>query len=173
MTSQDKYALLDKLCLCHKCEKARPAPRKKYCFDCLDKISEQNARRYDQQKAKEYQPRRREIYQQKKEQGICVRCSKSATHGLYCYECSIKVKRRNAATAERRKRERHDRGLIPERRGELGLCLRCGKSAESGKYCADCMSAMCAALDKGREKSPFREMERKRLDRKFLEVRHE
>lgn len=173
MTSQEKYALLDKLNLCHKCEKVRPAPGKKYCFDCLDKISEQNAKRYDPQKAKEYQQRRREIYQKKKQQGICVRCSKPATHGLYCYECSIKAKRKNAATAERRKRERHDRGLIPDQRRELGLCLRCGNPAKNDGYCPDCLSAMCSALDKGRGKSPFREMEKKRLEQKFSEVGHE
>ena len=173
MTSQEKYAMLDSLNLCHKCEKARPAPGKKYCFDCLDKIAECNARRYDPQKAKEYQSRRREIYQKKKEQGICVRCSKPATYGLYCYECSIKAKRKNAATAEQRKRKRHNRGLIPEQRQKQRLCFRCGKPANGGKYCSDCLAAMCSALDKGREKSPFREMEKKRLEQKFSEVRHE
>lgn len=167
MTSGEKYALLDRLNLCHRCEKAKPFPGKKYCAECLEKIAEYNARCYDPQKAKQYQARRREIYQQRKEQGICVRCSKPATHGLYCYECSIKAKRKNAATAERRKWERHDRGLIPEQRKKDGMCLRCGNPADSGKYCSDCMAAMCAALDKGREKSPFREMERKRLQEKF------
>ena len=75
MTSQEKYALLDKLGLCHKCEKARPMANRKYCPECLEMIALDNAKRYDSQKAHEYQPRRREIYQQKKEQGICVRCT--------------------------------------------------------------------------------------------------
>lgn len=163
MTSQEKYILLDKLRLCHRCEKARPAPGRKYCFDCLDKISEYNAKHYDKEKSKEYQHRRKEIYNEKKAQGICVRCTKPATHGIYCYECSIKAKRHNAATAERRKRERHDRGLIIDYRLKNGLCLRCGKAAGAGKYCEDCMSAMCAALDKGREKSPFRRLEQERI----------
>ena len=167
MTSQEKYTLLDKLNVCHKCEKAKPFPGKKYCAECLEKIAEYNARHYDPKKSKEYQVRRREIYRKKKEQGICVRCSKPATYGLYCYECLIRVKRKNAAIAERRKRERHDMGLIPEQRQKQGLCLRCGKPADGGKYCPDCMAAMCAALDKGREKSPFREMEQKRLQKKF------
>ncbi len=167
MKSHEKYALLDKLNLCHRCEKARPLSGRKYCAECLEKIAEYNAKHYDPQKAKEYQSKRREIYQDKKARGICVRCSKHATHGLYCYECSIKAKRRSAASAERRKRERHERGLIPEQRRKNGLCLRCGKPAETGKYCEDCMAAMCAALDKGREKSPFRKMEQKRLQAKF------
>lgn len=167
MTSREKYTLLNKLNLCHKCEKARPFPGKKFCAECLEKISAENAKRYDSQKAKEYQSKRREIYQQKKEHGICVRCSKPATHGLYCYECSIKAKRHNAATAERRKLERHERGLIPEHRRQNGLCLRCGEPTETGEYCGDCIVDMCSALDKGREKSPFREMEKKRLQAKF------
>ena len=72
MTSQEKYTLLDKLNLCHKCEKAKPFPGKKYCAECLEKIAEYNARHYDPKKSKEYQVRRREIYRKKKEQGICV-----------------------------------------------------------------------------------------------------
>lgn len=167
MESQEKYALLDKLNLCHRCEKAKPLSGRKYCAECLEKIAEYNARHYDPQKAKQYQARRREIYRQKKERGVCVRCSKPATHGLYCYECSINAKRKNSATAERRKRERHDRRLIPEQRRQNGMCLRCGKPVETGEYCGDCMTAMCAALDKGRGKSPFREMEQKRLQAKF------
>lgn len=167
MTSVEKYALLDKLRLCHRCEKARPAPGRKYCFDCLEKIAADNDKRYNSQKAKEYQLRRKEIYQQKKTQGICVRCSKPATHGLYCYECSIKVKRHNQGTAQRRKRERHERGLIPVKRTEQRLCLRCGDPATSGKYCKDCLDEMLSALNKGREKSPFRKMEQARLKEKF------
>ena len=38
--------------LCHKCRKNRAAPDRKYCFDCLDKIREENARRYDSGKRK-------------------------------------------------------------------------------------------------------------------------
>ncbi len=66
--------------LCHKCRKNRAAPDRKYCFDCLDKIREENARRYDSGKAKAYQSRRREIYHEKKKSGICVRCNKKVTH---------------------------------------------------------------------------------------------
>ena len=130
MTSQEKYALLDKLGLCHRCEKAKPIPNRKYCPDCLEKIALDNAKRYDSQKAREYQSRRREIYQQKKEQGICVRCTKKATHGLYCYEHSIGAKRHSAEIASRRKRERHERGLIPDFRRENRLCLYCAKPKE-------------------------------------------
>lgn len=164
MTSQEKYNLLDKLHLCHRCEKARPAPERKYCFDCLEKIKEYNQKVYNLERARAYQERRREIYKQKIENGRCVRCSRMATHGIYCYECYIKVKRHNKKTAERRKRERHDRGLIPELRKEQGLCLRCGEPASGGKYCKVCMKKIISDLNEAREKSPFRSMERCRVE---------
>lgn len=124
------YKFLDTLGLCHKCRRKKVAPGKKYCFDCLEQIRECSLKRYDPEKAKEYQSRRREIYREKKEKGICVRCNKPATHGIYCYECSIKAKRHNQKNAEKQKAARHERGLIPEKRREQGLCLWCGKPIE-------------------------------------------
>ena len=158
------YEWLDKMNLCHRCRKARTAPHRKYCFDCLDKIREENKTRYNPKKAKEYQARRRELYAEKKQAGICVRCTKPATHGLYCYEHSIAAKRHNMQIAENRKIMRHERGLIPEYREKHGLCIRCGKKSNT-KYCSECMRNMRAALDKGREKSPYREMEKARYAR--------
>lgn len=165
MNSQEKYAMLDQLNLCHRCEKARPAPGRKFCFDCLEKIAEYNAQHYSQKKAHEYQARRRVLYQEKKAAGICVRCSKPATHGIYCYECSIKAKRHNSKTAQKRKAERHEAGLVLERRKQNGQCLRCGSKADEGFYCQKCLAQMKQALDKAREKSPFREMERARIEK--------
>lgn len=60
------YEWLTKMGLCHKCRKNKVAPNRKFCFDCLDKIREENSKRYNPEYAKEYQKRRREIYQQKK-----------------------------------------------------------------------------------------------------------
>lgn len=155
------YEWLDKMHLCHRCRKARPAPRRKYCFDCLDKIRDENERRYDPQRAKAYQVRRRELYAKKKQDGICVRCSKSATHGLYCYEHMLEAKRHSARTAACRKAERHERGLVPDFRKGNGLCLRCG-NATDGTYCPECAKNMADALEKGRKNSPFRRLEKLR-----------
>lgn len=155
------YEWLDKMHICHRCRKARPAPYRKFCFDCLDKIREENGKRYDAQKAKAYQARRRELYAEKKRAGICVRCSKPAAYGMYCYEHMLEAKKHSARTAARRKAARHERGLVPDFRIENGLCLRCGKVAD-GKYCAECTKHMIDALDKGREKSPFRKLEKLR-----------
>ena len=131
------YEFLTELGLCHRCRKQKVAPEKKFCFECLEKIREENARKYDPEYAKTYQKRRRQIYQEKKEKGICVRCSKPATHGLYCYEHSIQDKRRSQQRAEQRKRERHERGLVPEQRKKMGMCLWCGRPAIPGKECCE------------------------------------
>lgn len=131
------YEWLTMMGLCHKCRKQKCAPEKKYCFECLEKIREDNRKRYNSEKAKEYNRRRREIYKKKRNEGICVRCSRNATHGLHCYECSIRVKRASILRAEIRKNERHERGLIPERRKEEGKCLWCGKTAVLGLLCCE------------------------------------
>lgn len=131
------YEWLTEIGLCHKCRKERTAPGKKFCFDCLDAIRENNAKRYDPEKAKDYQNRRREIYREKKEAGICVRCSRVATHGMYCYECSIKERKRSLERSRIRKLERHERGLIPDKRKEAGLCKWCGKQAIEGLQCCE------------------------------------
>lgn len=152
MDNQERIKLLDKHNLCHKCEKARQLPNRKFCAECLEKIAQENADRYSPEKAHEYQNRRREIYREKKAKGICVRCTKPATHGMYCYECSIKAKKRNNINAQRRKRERHERGLVPQYRIANKLCWYCGKAIEDNKHgyaCAECAKVMSEHGKKG------------------------
>lgn len=129
------YEWLTSMGLCHKCRKEKVAPGKKYCFDCLYKMREYNAKRYNPEVARNYQKRRREIYQQKKASGICVRCSNPATHRLYCYDHYIEERRKSSKRAEIRRNMRYDRGLIPENRKEKGLCLWCGKPTVPGLQC--------------------------------------
>lgn len=153
MDSKERLALLNKLHLCHKCEKARPMKNRKFCPECLEKIALANAKNYDSQKAHEYQSRRREIYREKKATGICVRCIKPATHGLYCYEHSISAKRHSQQRAKSEKSERHERGLIPEYRKEHNLCYYCGKPVQDaekhGRACNDCAKEMSEHARKG------------------------
>lgn len=140
MNNQERIELLDRLGLCHKCEKARPAPNRKFCFDCLIKIQEINAARYDPEKAKAYQARRRELYREHKSKGICIRCRKKATYGMYCYTHFLEAKRRSSESAAKRKNERADRGLIPDYRRANGLCLRCGDPIDGtgNSMCSRC-----------------------------------
>lgn len=146
MTNKEALELLDKHNMCHKCQKAKQLHNRKFCARCLEKIALNNMKRYDAQKAHEYQARRREIYQEKKATGICVRCTKPATYGMYCYEHSIEAHRRSAKRAQIRKNERHDRGLIPEYRAVHNLCCYCGKPVEEprkhGRACNACAAMM-------------------------------
>lgn len=153
MDNKKRIELLDKHNMCHKCEKAKQLPNRKFCAECLEKITLANIQRYDPVKAHEYQARRRELYQKHKANGICVRCSKIATHGIYCYEHSIEAKRHSQANAKKRKMERHERGLIPEYRKENNLCYYCGKpvedSAHHGRACNACAKQMSENSSKG------------------------
>lgn len=141
--NQKRIETLDRHHLCHKCEKAKQLPNRKYCAECLEKIQLINIERYDPIKAHEYQARRRELYQEKKKNGICVRCSEKATHGLYCYRHSIQEKRKSKSRAQIRKRERHERGLIPEHRKLNGLCCFCGEALGERQNYTQCCKA-CA-----------------------------
>ena len=145
------YEFLTELGLCHMCRKNKVAPNKKYCFDCLDKIRERNARK-DKEKARkyneEYKERRRELYKEKKEKGICVRCRNQATKGIYCLECSVKVKRRQKNRANEEKNKRHDRGLVNEYRRMNHLCLWCGEKAMEGRLCCKKHSEIFSAAGK-------------------------
>lgn len=129
------YEWLTSMGLCHRCRRQKTAQGKKFCFDCLAKIRRENAIRYNPEAAKKYQERRRELYWKKKEAGICVRCSKPATYGLYCHEHSIKEKRRNRMNSERRKWIRREKGLVPDQKKAQGICLWCENKAEPGLCC--------------------------------------
>lgn len=128
---------LDSKGLCHKCGSRNKFPGRQFCPECLEKISENNAKKYSKEKAHEYQSRRREIYQEKKESGICVRCTKPATHGMYCIDHYIAQRKMSKDQAERQKRERHDRGLIPIQRAAAGTCLWCGAQQSGGTLACD------------------------------------
>lgn len=132
------YEWLTKMNLCHKCRKQKPAPERKFCFDCLEVIKVENAKRYNSEKAKKYNQRRRELYEEHKSKGICVRCNKKATNGLYCLEHNIKAKKRSRERAQQNKIIRHERGLIPKYRIENGLCLVCGEKIEESNLKREC-----------------------------------
>ena len=147
------YEWLTGMGLCHKCRKRKVAPDKKYCFECLEKIREENNTRYNPEYAKNYQKRRREIYAEKKEKGICIRCKKAATHGMYCYEHFIKERKKRIKRAEDEKRRRHERGMIPAARKANGLCIWCGKEAMGGRnICEEHIKIFSKAGRKARER---------------------
>lgn len=150
---------LDKYNMCHKCGKQKKAPGRQFCFDCLDNIADTSRRRYDPEKARDYQARRRELYQLHKSAGICVRCSKPATHGMYCMEHSIKEKRQSSERAKSEKQKRRERGLVPDYRKNNDLCRWCGKPIDfkHGQVCAECAAKLSEYSKRG-DKSEWRGM---------------
>ena len=114
----------------------------KYCIDDEKDPKEDKDRKdyldkyYTENKDKVNQAHRN-AYVQKKKNGICVRCGQKATHGLYCRDHAIAQKKRSRERAMTRKRDRHERGLIPEIRKESGLCLWCGEKATGGTLACD------------------------------------
>lgn len=117
--------------ICVKCHKENATPGRTMCFDCLekDKVKAEKWREEHHEYAKAYYARRKEIREEKKVSGICLYCRKPATHGFYCYECSIKWKRAGQKHNEKMRLNRLERGLIPEKRKTEGLCLWCGQPA--------------------------------------------
>lgn len=127
---------LDEMGLCHKCRKAKPAPGRKHCFDCLDKAKIRAAKDYSLEKVRKYYPYYRALYAERKAAGACTRCGKQATHGLYCYEHFVKNKRYCKKQNEANKLRKYKAGLSSEYRKEHDLCYWCGAPALSGKrYC--------------------------------------
>lgn len=56
-------------------------------------------------------------------------CRKPATHGKYCYEHSIYMKRKNMMIAYEKKMKRHEKGLLKDKWRREGLFLWCGEKA--------------------------------------------
>lgn len=112
---------------------------------CIDEEKEQKVwgdrteyqRQYHKENREKVNEKHRSAYYLKKQNGICVRCDKKATHGAYCYEHMIQQKIRSWERSQIRKRQRHERGLVPEKRKKNGLCLWCGEKATGGTLACD------------------------------------
>lgn len=146
MTNEEYYAMLDRCHLCHKCHKEKAFPGRKFCPECLEKITLKNAKQYERvranpelvQKRRDY---RRAWYHQHKDAGLCARCGKPATYGRYCYEDYIRMRRRAQKQTEKRRREALDRVNIRDYRRDNHLCWYCGAPIEDGnptKACNTC-----------------------------------
>ena len=108
-----------------------------YCIDESKKPVEDSDRReylkkYYRENRDIINEKQRKAYEEKKAHGICVRCEKKATNGLYCKEHYINQKKRSSQRAMKKKAEREELGLIPQTRRNEGLCLWCGSNASGG-----------------------------------------
>ena len=148
MTNEER-AFLDEHHICRWCNKAKAFPGRKFCPECLERIAERNARAYAKPdhlpKFREYQ---RMLYHRRKDAGLCVRCGRPATHGMYCYEDFIKQKRRAQKQAEKRRLETLERGNVRQYRLENHLCYHCGAPVEdvNAKCCNACRERLGAIL---------------------------
>lgn len=123
------------------------------CFECAEKINELCAARYrnltHEQKKRELKAisdnfKRR--YQQRKADGICVKCGKRKPQRgvLRCFDCTAAAKRAQNVKSK----DKIPRSL----RIGLGLCYVCGgKAVDGGKLCDKCLAVAQEKAKKMRE----------------------
>jgi hypothetical protein len=119
MTPKEEYYWYKSHKICVICHSEEAEPGRVRCFECGEKqrLRDLKRKRDPEERAKQ----RKKLIQRKKEQGICVRCSKKATHGVHCYEHYIYMRRKNR---EYRTGKHFD---------EIGLCRICGEPPAPGK----------------------------------------
>ena len=125
---EERRNWLDNHGMCHKCGKRKVLEGRKFCPVCIEKNVVNCMKKYQKKPESEriyngrpYSERRKELYRQKRENGICVKCTNKATHGRLCWECFRKCKKINDRRLQKQKDQRWNRGLIPEYRKEKKL----------------------------------------------------
>lgn len=148
MYDKEEYKWYKDHKICVRCRKAKAAPNKTLCFDCLEKAKEYfynkraNMTEAEKDKQRENEnARSKKRYAMHKKNGICVRCLAQATHGLYCYKHFIENKRKVRKRCERLRMKTLERGSIPEIRKNNHLCHFCGDPlpvTEKTRACEKC-----------------------------------
>jgi len=143
MTNEEYYAMLDRARLCHRCHKEKAFPGRKFCPECLEERTLNNARyceraRANPETAQKQRDWHNSWYHQHKDAGLCVRCNKPATHGRNCYEHYIQMKRYIRNQTEKRRRDALDRVNIRDYRRKNHLCCYCGAPIEEGNPTQAC-----------------------------------
>lgn len=143
MTNEDRK-FSDEHGICMRCRKAKRAIGFTQCPECLEKEMFRAQRRRDamtpEMRAAE-NAKWRERYYRRKAAGLCVRCGKPATRGIFCLEHSAESWRRSSERARRRRWENVDKVGARQYRLENHLCWFCGAPIEDGnptKACNAC-----------------------------------
>ena len=145
------YQFFKGIGVCVECGTKPVYPGKVRCPACLEK-ERKYFKKYELKHREERKKYMRDRYRKKVEDGICPRCSKKATHGLYCYEHSIQEKRKNRERNERRASENYDKISVREMRKANGLCLWCGEPTDGkSNACQRHKMIFSEKLEKGRE----------------------
>ncbi len=157
MTDYEWYKSIGLCVLCHK---EKPAPGRVTCLNCLDRQSVYQAREGVRERRRNHYIQNRDLIlernkkrrEEKKKTGICVYCSRQATHGIYCYECFLKTRKSQRKLAENRLKQRHEKGLVREKWKENGLCYLCGYPTLPGlKVCEHHYDVLKKAGEKGHQ----------------------
>lgn len=132
------YEFYKSIGICPKCKKKKPFHNYVFCEECLEKIQNANDK-YRKPKSNEYDrkyaEKRKQKREERKRQGLCIRCGKPATHGQLCdYHWNRKKELRKKASSGREYGQRF------KERMAAGTCMYCGAPQVPGyKFCKDCL----------------------------------
>lgn len=120
---------------CVDCGKNKAEPNRVRCFECAEKANRRSSAKYHENiEARREQSKQR--YQERKDQGICVRCSRPAEKGkVMCSVCLAQQRIKD-------EKKRRENGLLPMwMRGDGYHCAICGKdtSKAGDKLCPVCL----------------------------------
>ena len=150
--------------ICVVCGKAKAAPGRVSCWDCLEKnriaMASRRAHMTEQQR-REKNKKTREYYQIRREKrikaGMCTICGKKKAYRdkTVCYECFLRKKKQNRAWKEAHKK------IAAE-----GMCERCKESPATRKnrWCEQCYQKMVKSAEIMREKGGVSRSSRKSID---------
>lgn len=132
------FEYLDAHNLCHRCYRNERIGKSVLCPACIERndlLPRGNPLTAEQKESN------RERRKKRKESGICIDCSKPATHGLYCYEHMIARKKAKLRYLEKKRIERMGIPTAWDIRKANHLCRMCGAPIEDDNptlYCNAC-----------------------------------
>ena len=149
MTNEERK-FFDEHGICMRCRKAKRAIGFTQCPECLEKELFRAQKRRDAmtpEMREAENAKRRELYYRRKATGICVRCGKPATHGMFCYKHYIQMR----VHSQENSRKRSKCVNAHQYRIEKHLCYCCGAPIEKGnltKVCNACREKLVSNLPK-------------------------
>lgn len=153
--TRDMYHFYQDNGICPRCGKNNLVGEERYCPECRAKDLLRKARYSDEKKraiAEKSKPRKsaynKRIYEDRKQNGMCVRCGKhKAEQGkMSCGMCLEKQRKQNAKRYDKKVGlSAYDRQILRER----GMCSYCLKEIPThGKLCDRCFEKISGNLEK-------------------------
>lgn len=141
--------------ICRDCGQRDVEPNTQLCFECAQRKYKKANEYYQKHKEKikeQAKERSKKIYEERKENGICVKCGKrKAIKGLtFCIECRAKSKRV--------KDKRWNNDINRSERPSYGMCYVCGKKITSNEKLCDICLERCRKQMTILNKNPTKKM---------------